>query len=68
MEKNNYPWELLDATTIMIPTELIAYHLRKYEIYLKEKKLKEAKKEIEVIKSYLSKEQTKGEREVCLKK
>ncbi len=54
-KKNKYPWELLEASTIMIPIELLAYHTFKY----KEKNCltdKQKLEDLEIIGSYLVRE------------
>ena len=66
MENNKYPWELIDTTNLMIPSEILVYHLYRYERLVKNKQIKEAIKEAEIIKSYIDKENKESEEKACL--
>lgn len=55
-KKNKYPFETLDTTTIFIPLELLAYHSYRHSNAKKKSKIKMEKKELEIVKYYLRKE------------
>lgn len=58
-EKNKYPWELLDATTIMNPIEILAYHTFLYREVKKSTSAKQNEDDLAIIISYLIKEKKK---------
>lgn len=64
--QEKYPWELLGTDTLMQQVDILTYHLYKKEYYEKNNCQKEAKKELQIIKSYMY--QRKEEKQVCLKK
>lgn len=64
MEDKNYPWELLNSTVLMVPEEIIAYHIYKATYYQKSKQEKKSQKELDTI----SKKTKESEDKECLKK
>lgn len=58
-EKNKYPWELLDTTTIMNPLEILAYHTFLYKECKKNMGVKQKEEDLAIISSYLVQEKMK---------
>lgn len=67
MKENTYDWSTLDATTIYIRTELIAYHLYLLELARKNKDQKEEKEQLAIIATYDRLEKKDMEVRECLK-
>lgn len=65
MKENTYPWELLNSTVLMLPEEVLCYHVYKYEYFINTNCNKEALKELEILKSYISKKKCESEGKGC---
>ena len=53
-KKDHFPWETMDTTTLMIPEELITYHICRLEEDLDSKREKGIKENRAIIVSYLN--------------
>lgn len=64
-----YSWELLDTSTLMLPEELITYHLYRYEKALNSKRNNDVNKENQILSGYLQEDKKKEvEVETCFQK
>lgn len=68
IDENKYSWEMLDNTSLMLPEEIICYHIYKYEYLIGVGKKKESKKELAIIKKYIKTERLESEAKECLMK
>jgi len=67
--EKNYPWELLDASTLLLPEEIITYHLYRYEMAQKNKRSGELSKETQILSNYIQNNKKKEmEVEECFQK
>lgn len=54
-EKNKYPWETLDTTTLYNPLEIVVYHLYRYG-----KSKSKSAKDLTLVKSYIKEQKELG--------
>lgn len=68
-KKNTYPWETLDTTTLMLPEEIIAYHLYKLKEEERRKRDRGVRENRVIISSYLKRiAKEKEENQTCFQK
>ncbi len=68
-EKNEFPWETMDTTVLMMPEELLAYHLYRLKLEETRKREKQIVNNRKTIVSYLVREKIeKEEKSRCFQK
>lgn len=66
-EKNRFSWAPLDTSTLMMPIELLVYHLYRYE-QNKDAKSKQKEKDLQILKTYLIEYEKESSVKECLKR
>ncbi len=67
-KKDKFPWEMMDTTTLMLPEELLAYHLYRLNEEKKTKREKGIKDQTALVSSYRAREIEKEEKSPCFQK
>lgn len=60
-KKEQFPWETMDTTTLMVPEEIITYHICRLEEEQSAKREKGIKENRAIVSSYLNKISPKKE-------
>lgn len=66
-KKNKFPWDTLETISLMMPTEILVYHI--YRFYMnKSTRTKMAGIDLQTLKSYLKKYEKESSVRECLKR
>ncbi len=66
-KKNKFLWDTLETLSLMMPAEIIIYHLYRYNMN-KSNRTKMAEKDLQTIISYINKYEKESGAQECLKK
>ncbi len=66
-KKNKFPWDTLETVSLMLPVELLIYHIYRYELN-KRARPKLAESDLQILKTYLNQYEKESSVRECLKK
>lgn len=66
-KKNKFPWDTLETMSLMMPTEILVYHIYRFSMN-KSNKTKMAESDLQILKTYLNKYEKESSVRECLKR